>query len=383
MENFIAYNPTKLHFGKGVTGDLGKAAAELGKSALLLYGKGSVMRNGSYSSTREQLEKEGIRIAEYAGIKPNPVVEDVDAAAALGRREATDLVVAVGGGSVIDSAKIVALCVAENRPGWEVMKGKVEIRQALPLIAVLTLAATGTEMNSVGVVQNDKTREKFGYRHPLMFPRHSFLDPGYTCTVPADQTGYGIVDLIAHALEVYFGQGEASLSDRFVESIILEAMESGPPLMKNLEDYDLRARIMWAATNALNGLTSAGRANGDWACHDLGHQLSLLYDTPHAATLSLAFPAWMKHMRPRIKSRLEKLGSRLFGDPSADNTIEQLETFFSRVGCPVLLREIGLNESNREEILSLMNRNRCNSKNPENRLNKEDRAAIVDLMLTG
>jgi alcohol dehydrogenase YqhD (iron-dependent ADH family) len=383
MEDFIAYNPTQLHFGRGSVDCLGEAAGKLGKRALLVYGKGSVMRNGSYRDTVGQLKKAGIEIVEYSGIRPNPVVEEVDAAAALGKKEKVDLVVGIGGGSSIDSAKITAVCIAMDCPGWDVMTGKVDITGALPLIAVLTLAATGTEMNSIGVIQNKQTMEKFGYRHPSMFPVHSFLDPAYTCTVPADQTGYGIADLVAHVLEVYFGQGDASLSDRFVEGIILEAMEAGPPLMKNLGDYDLRARIMWAATNALNGLTSYGRANGDWASHALGHQLSLLYDTPHGASLSIVIPAWMKHMRPRIARRIEKLGTRLFGDPDPDKTIKRLEDFFRTVGCPVRLKDIGLDESNRDEIIELMNRNNSNGKNPDNLLNDEDRAAIVDLMLGG
>ncbi len=381
MENFIAYNPTRVHFGKGVVSGLGKAASDLGRKALLVYGKGSVLRNGSYRDTREQLEKKGIGIVEYSGIKPNPIVEDVDAAATLGLEKGVDLVVAVGGGSAIDSAKLIAVCIAEKCGGWDVMSGRHRVRKALPLIAVLTLAATGTEMNAVAVVQNDRTREKFGFHHPSMFPVHSFLDPGYTRTVPGNQTAYGIVDLIAHALETYFGQGKASLSDRFVESIVLDAMDFGPPLMKNLEDYELRARMMWAATSALNGITAAGRANGDWTSHSLGHQLSILYDTAHAATLSIAFPAWMKQMKPRISQRLQQLGERLFGDPSPDTTMNRLEVFFQELGCPVRLQDIGLDASNREEILELMNRNRCNGKNPENRLNDDDRASIVDYML--
>ncbi len=381
MENFVAYNPTRVHFGKGVAHTLGKAASELGRRALLVYGKGSVMRNGSYRDTLDQLEKSGLEVIEYSGIKPNPIVEDVDAAASLGMEHKVDMVVAVGGGSAIDSAKIIAVCIAGKCRGWDVMDGSHRVRTALPLIAVLTLAATGTEMNAVAVVQNDRTREKFGYHHPTMFPKHSFLDPSYTITVPPDQTAYGIVDLVLHALETYFGQGEASLSDRFVESIVLETMDFAPPLMENLEDYELRARMMWAATNALNGLTSAGRANGDWASHALGHQLSLLYDTAHAATLSIIFPAWMKHMKPRIGHRLEKLGERLFGDPSPEHTIQRIEAFFKSVGCPIRLQEIGLGPSNKKEILDLMNRNKCNGKNPENHLTDSDRAAIVELML--
>ena len=381
MENFVAYNPTSVHFGKGVVKELGITASSLGKRVLLVYGKGSVMRNGSYRDTLEQLDKAGLKVFEYGGIKPNPIIEDVDKAAALGRENNVDIVVAVGGGSAIDSAKLIAVCIAENCSGWDVQNGSHYIQKALPIIAVLTLAATGSEMNSVAVVQNNHTMEKFGYRHPLMFPTHSYLAPGYTCTVPGAQTGYGIADLMAHALEAYFGQGNASLSDRFVEAILMEAMEIGPQLMDKLEDFDLRARMMWAATNALNGLTAAGRSNGDWASHALGQQLSVLYDTAHGATLSISFPAWMKHMKPRISHRIEKLGMRIFGDPSAEMCITRLEEFFIKVGCPVRLQEIGLNESNKEEIVALMNKNQSNAKNPENYLNDADRASIVDLML--
>ena len=281
---------------------------------------------------------------------------------------------------MIDSAKVIAVCISERCPGWDVMKGVRNPRRVLPIFAVLTLAATASEMNAVAVVQNNQTLEKFGYRHDLMFPSYSFMDPDYTRSVPARHTGYGIADLIAHVLESYFGQGDASLSDRFAASVILEAMEYGPALLKNLDDFDLRARIMWAATNALNGLLSSGRSNGDFTSHALGHQLSLLYDTAHGASLSIVFPAWMKHMKPRISDRLEKLGRDLFGDPSADGTIARLESFFSEVLCPVRLQEIGIGMDKKDEIVDLMNKNECNGKNPENRLENSDREKIVDQM---
>ncbi len=380
MENFIAYNPTELHFGKDIIKELGNAAHALGKKALLVYGKGSVLRNGSYQDTRDQLDKAGINVVEYSGIKPNPLVEDVDNAVTLGLENKVDMVLAVGGGSAIDSAKLIAVCIPEQWSGWDVMKGRRDPVRALPVLAVLTLAATGTEMNSVAVVQNNQRMEKFGYRHPVMFPKHSFLDPSYTCSVPLDHTGFGIVDLVAHVLETYFGQGDASLSDRFAASIIQEAMEFGPQLMEKPEDYTLRARIMLAATTALNGLVSYGRLNGDWTSHALGHQLSLLFDTAHGASLSIVFPAWMKHMKPRIGSRLEKLGEDLFGNPSADHAIEGLESFFKRVLCPVRLKEIGIAPDQNEKILALMNKNKCNGKNPDNHLNDLDREKIVELM---
>jgi alcohol dehydrogenase YqhD (iron-dependent ADH family) len=285
MENFIANNPTTIHFGKDVVSELGKVAKETGKKALLMYGKGSVLQNGSYDQTKKQLLQNHIEIVEYNGIKPNPVVENVIEAANFGIRHKVDFIVAVGGGSVIDSAKITAIAIADRVDPWLIMKYSHKAQNALPLIAVLTLAATGTEMNPVAVLQNHKTGEKLGYGNPLIYPRHSFLDPEFTTSVPATYTAYGIVDLIAHSLESFFGKGEATLSDRFVEAIIKEAFENGPKLMENLSDYDLRAKIMWAATNALNGLTSYGRTSGDWGVHGLGHILSLLYDTPHGASL--------------------------------------------------------------------------------------------------
>jgi alcohol dehydrogenase YqhD (iron-dependent ADH family) len=380
MENFIAYNPTKVHFGKDIVRQLGETAAQLGKKALLVYGRGSVLRNGSYQDTKDQLEMAGIEVVEYSGIKPNPVVEDVDEAAVIGMEKKVDMVVAVGGGSVIDSAKIIAVCITEQCSGWDVQKGLRDPQRALPIIAVLTLAATGTEMNAVAVVQNNKTREKFGYRHTVMFPSHSFMDPAYTCSVPPDHTGYGIADLIAHVLENYFGQGDSSLSDRFAASIILEAVEYGPRLMNDLQNYDLRARIMWAATNALNGLLACGRATGDFTSHAIGHQLSLLYDTIHGASLSIAFPAWMKHMTPRIGHRLEKLGNDVFGDASAGRTIEGLESFFRQVLCPIRLMDIGIKPDQKVDIVSLMIKNKVNSKNPDHSLNDLDREQIADLM---
>jgi hypothetical protein len=228
-------------------------------------------------------------------------------------------------------------------------------------------------------LQNHKTDEKLGYGHPSMYPKHSFLDPSYTLTVPANYTAYGIVDLIAHCLEAYFGAGDASLSDRFVQSIIKEAMEFGPLLMNDLANYDLRARIMWAATNALNGLTSYGRVSGDWAVHGLGHVLSFLYDTPHGASLSIVYPAWLKKMKVRNPERIAHLGELLFNQKDTDAAIAGLENFFKGLGSPVTLNEIGKNEKNLDDILRVMNLNRVSGMNLK--LNADDRKEILRLMV--
>jgi len=379
MENFIAYNPTRLHFGKGVVNHLGEAAAKLGKKALLVYGKGSVLNNGSYDDTVRQLKDRNIEISEYNGIKPNPVVTDVDEAAMLGKNEGVDMVVAVGGGSVIDSAKIIAVCIADNVSGWDVMTARHTPVESKPLIAVLTLAATGTEMNPTAVLQNHDTAQKIGFRHEVMFPVHSFLDPTYTESVPANYTAYGIVDLVAHSLEAWFGEGSADLSDRFVVAIIREALEIGPLLMKNLTSYEYRERIMWAATNALNDTTMHGRVSGDWGVHGLGHTLSYLYDTPHGATLSIFYPAWMKRLAEKNPERIKQLGKALFGVDTAEETIRGFEDFFRKIGSPVRAGESGISEDQKDEILDMMNKNRVRGIHVG--LDENDREAIVEMAL--
>lgn len=378
MYNFIAFNPVKLHFGKNVVKELGTGAAAIGKKALLVYGSGSVLRNGSYNDTLNQLKTHGVDITEFNGIKPNPRVEDVMEAARVGREAEVDMVVAVGGGSVIDSAKIIAICIADNCDAWEVMTGKHQPSGAKPLIAVLTLAATGTEMNAVAVLQNGATMEKIGYRNELIYPVHSFLDPSYTQSVPANYTAFGVVDLVAHSLEAWFGRGEATLSDRFVVSIIKEALEFGPALMEDTGNYELRANIMWAATNALNNMTMYGRASGDWGVHALGHVLSFLYDTPHGATLSIIYPAWMRLLKERAGDRIIQLGRELFGVSTVDETIDSFETYFKSLGSPVRCQEAGINESEKEAILVLMNRNLAEGTNFK--LSDEDREKLLGYM---
>ncbi|NJO69636.1 MAG: iron-containing alcohol dehydrogenase [Bacteroidetes bacterium] len=327
MKNFVAYNPTNLYFGKDVVLNLGKVVSEYGKKVLFLYGKGSIKKNDVYTDILAQLKSVDAQIFEFDGIKSNPLVDDVDRATKIGIENNIDVIIAAGGGSVLDSAKIVAVCISNGCKGWDVMKGKVQIRGAVPLIGVLTLAATGSEMNSSSVLQNHESEEKIGFSHPLMFPKYSFLDPSYTITVPADYTAYGIVDLIAHCLENFFGDGQASLSDRFVGAIIKEAIEIGPKLMNNLTNFDYRSNIMWASTCALNGTTSHGRKSGDWGVHSIGHILSLLYDIPHGASLSIVYPAWLKYHLNIIPERIAFLGKEVYGISSANTTILKLEEF--------------------------------------------------------
>jgi alcohol dehydrogenase YqhD (iron-dependent ADH family) len=379
VENFILYNPVKLHFGRGVVNNLGDAISKYGKRVLLVYGGGSIKKNGLYGQVIQQVQKAGAEVFEYSGIRPNPVVEDVDAAAALGREKKVDVILAVGGGSVIDSAKIISITIPVNHSGWEFMKFRATPQTSVPLITVLTLAATGTEMNRFAVVQNNTTKEKLGAGWIWTYPKESFLDPSYTTSVSKEYTGYGVVDLIAHCLEAYFGEGEATLSDRFVYSIVKEAIEYGPQLMNNLENYALREKIMYAATNALNNLTAYGRKNGDWAVHSIGHTLSVLYDVPHGASLSIGYPAWMRLHKERAGERIVELGKNLFNASSVDETVAELEKLFVSLSSPIRLSDLGIDAREKgEEIVQTMISNKVGGNH--HKLREEDYGVLVRLM---
>ncbi len=378
MERFTVYNPTRLHFGEGVTDILGERTSLYGKKVLLVYGRGSVKKYGYYDRVMAQLESKGLEVTEYGGIKPNPVIEDVRRATELGRKEKVDVIVALGGGSVIDSAKIISDSIASGYDGWEIMKYKAFPTSAVPLICVLTLAATGTEMNGAAVVQNPETGEKIGYVNELNYPEESFLDPAFTVTVPRDYTAYGIVDLIAHALEAYFGEGEPAVIDLITFDIIKDAMHQGPLLLNDLQNVELRANIMLDATLALNGLTVYGKKVGDWGVHGLGHELSLLYDTPHGATLSIAYPAWLKLQKERIPKRILKLGEYLFGAQTVDETIAGFVNFFRKISSPVTFQEAGIDSDQRQVILSQMNKNKVSGMH--HTLSETDREKLVDFM---
>ncbi len=381
MENFVIYNPVKLHFGKGVVEDLGGSAALFGRKALLVCGRGSVRRNGSYDDTVKGLNESGIDFIEYTGIKSNPVIEDADRAAELARKENVDMVIAVGGGSVIDCAKVISVAIPYERPAWELVEGIAKPQSATPLLAVLTLAATGTEMNANAVIQNNNLMKKVGFKNSLMFPKHSFLDPSYTLSVPGNYTSYGIVDLAAHALEAFFGKGETTLTDRFIFDIIEEAFEYGPKLMQDLQNYELREKIMFAATCALNGMTVWGKANHDWGVHAIGHVMSVIYDIPHGASLSIAYPAWLKMFKNHIPQKISQLGKGLFNNNSPDIVIEKFESFFKNIDAPVKLSQMGidLSEKNeKEKVVDVMMKNKVSGFNYE--IKQQDYMLLLEMM---
>jgi alcohol dehydrogenase YqhD (iron-dependent ADH family) len=380
MENFTAYNPTTLHFGKNVLAGMATTLKDYGNRVLLVYGKGSVKKSGLYDQVMKYLMDAGMTVFEYGGIKSNPIIEDVDGAAAIGRQNNVDVILAVGGGSVIDSAKIISVTIPVEHTGWNFFTGKAQAVNAIPIVAVLTLAATGTEMNPFAVVSNHALGQKSAFGSPLTFPKHSFLDPQLTVSVPRNYTAYGVADLIAHCFEAWFGTGDATLSDRLVISIVKEAMEYGPRLLNDLTNYDLRAKIMFAATMALNGTTMHGRSGGDWGVHSAGHILSLLYDVPHGASLTIVYPAWMRHFSDQIPERIAELGSRLFDTPlSADESIDRIEEFFASIHCPIRLSELKIPGELQQPIFEGMVSNKVNG--AKMKFSESDYLELIELFL--
>ncbi|HOG20183.1 MAG TPA: iron-containing alcohol dehydrogenase [Salinivirgaceae bacterium] len=378
MEIFKIYNPVNVHFGKDVLDDFEQTVAQYGKTALLIYGGTSTTKYGYVDLIKNKLINHNIEVFEYNGVKPNPTVEQVVEAQQIAIEKSVECIVALGGGSVIDAAKIVSICVPEKLDPWLVMTRKQKAIRALPIISVLTLAATGSEMNCSAVIQSQNAGKKIGLTDPLIFPKHSFLNPEFTTTVSVEQTAYGVVDTIAHAIEAWFGTGMPTLTKRFVSSIITEAMYYGPLAISDPKNYDYRFNLMLAATCALNGITEICCSYGDWGVHSIGHELSLQFDIAHGASLSIVLPAWLKHHAKHLDKKISQLGTYLFNQPDTVKTIELLEKFFSSIGSPTSLPWRNITTEHKQQIINGLNKNRAGGY--VHKLTDDDRASIVSLM---
>jgi alcohol dehydrogenase YqhD (iron-dependent ADH family) len=380
MENFTSYNPTKVLFGKGVVSKLGKEAVKYGDKALILIGKGSVKKNGILQAVENQLDTMGISHTLYEGIKSNPIYQDCDKAVAQAQEFGAEMIIAVGGGSVLDSAKAIAVGFYANHSVWDFYAGKAERPgSALPIISVLTLAATGSEMNCFTVIQNDELKIKGSYGNALLYPKASFLDPEYTYSVSAAYTAYGVVDLISHCLEAYFDLSNSPLSDYMVSDIIKLAMEHGKKAVNEPQNYDARANVMWLATMALNGSLDAGKRGGDWGVHGLEHTLSALYDIPHGAGLAVVYPAWLKYHQPQIAQKLDFLAERILGiGKKGEDFIQALESFFAEIGAPTRLSQVKISTYQHTEIINNFIKTRASGQ--FFKLSEANYQSIVDLM---
>lgn len=353
MDNFTFTNPTKLIFGKGQLEELKNEVPQYGKKVLLVYGGGSIKRNGLYDSVINYLKEMDAQVFELSGVEPNPRLSTVHKGVQICKEEGIEFLLAVGGGSVIDCTKAIAAGAKYDGDAWDLVTKKAFAAEGLPFGTVLTLAATGSEMNAGSVITNWETNEKYGWGSPVTFPRFSILDPVNTFSVPRDQTIYGIVDMMSHVFEHYFHLTEnTEFQDRMCESLLLTVMETAPKLLEDLENYEHRATVLYAGTMALNGMLSMGY-RGDWASHNIEHAVSAVYDIPHGGGLAILFPNWMKHNLKVKPERFKKMAVRVFNvDPEGKTDeeaglegIEKLREFWSSIGAPSRLADYDIDDS--------------------------------------
>lgn len=345
MQNFVFELPTRVIFGKGNIGKTGREVKALGSKALMVYGSGSIKKNGIYDQVIESLKEAGVSIIELPGVKSNPVLSLVYKGIETGRKESVDVILAVGGGSVIDTAKAIAAGLKADHDAWEFFTRTRMITAALPIVTVLTIAASASETNPAAVITNDKTNQKYSARSIFIQPKVSILDPSVLFSLAPEYTAYSGVDAITHMLEGYFNNSEPAspIQDRFVESLMKTVMESTEASLARPDDYNARADMMWAASLAFNGLTTAGMGNVSFPAHMLGHSLSALYDIPHGASLSITLPAWMTYFAPRNPRKFARLAREVFGIAERDDLkaassgISRLREWFGAIGAPTSL----------------------------------------------
>jgi alcohol dehydrogenase YqhD (iron-dependent ADH family) len=356
MRNFVFHNPTKIIFGVDTTNEVGREAKNYGKRILLVIGQGSVKKIGLYDKVVKLLKEEGLEIFELEGVKPNPRVDLVRKGINMVRENNIDLLLAVGGGSVIDTAKAIAAGLTYEGDVWDLFKYRKPIKPTIPIGVVLTLAATGSEMNGNAVISNLETQEKLAISSPYIYPKFSILDPKNTASVPLNHTLYGIVDILSHVFEQYFDRvDDAILQDRFAEAIMKTVIETTPKIIENPEDLNARATILWCGTNALNGIIGVGKEQ-DWASHAIEHAISAIYDIPHGLGLAIVFPHWMKYVLDVIPHKFANFARNVWGITGDDDFelglkgIERLIDFYESIGVPTKLSKVGINDEKLEEM---------------------------------
>lgn len=357
MQNFDYQTPTRLIFGEGVISNLPEVMKPLGKKILMTYGSGSIKKIGLYDKVKELLA--GFEIYELSDIQPNPKYDpSVLDGVRICKENGIEAILAVGGGSVLDCSKAIAAGAKYDGDPWDLISYKVMAKDALPIVAILTLAATGSEYDCGGVISRTETNDKIGYMDPHLFPVCSILDPTYTFTVSKKQTAAGCADAMNHVMEQYFAEDTTLLNDGFCEAELKSLMENTKIALENPEDYRARAELMLCCTYGCNGILSLGNSPSGWPCHGMEHALSAYYDITHGEGLAILTPRWMKHIQSdRTVDRFVKYGVNVFGiDKSldkyeiADKAIEETYKFFESIGIPMHLKEVGIDESRIEEM---------------------------------
>lgn len=350
MQDFVFHNPTRVIFGSGAIREIGRQAAPLGRRALLVHGRHSIHRHGVFRTVHEALIQAGLQVFFHGGVAPNPEVRQVRQGIELARQEEIDVVVAVGGGSVMDTAKAIAAGALVRHDVWLFFKGKKSVKNALPLVCVPTIAGSGSETSSGMVLGNAANRQKIGIGNKNLFPKVAILDPALTATVPLASTTFAAVDAISHLLEFYLNRQEdfSPLQDHYSEGLMRTLMESCQALLGSPSDSCQRARLLWAGSLALNGLSSAGLGRVGFPLHMIEHSLSALYDVPHGAGLAAILPGAMALEARRSPDRYARFAGRVLGLVGADERILAARgihcfgQWLHKIGAPTCLGDLSI-----------------------------------------
>lgn len=388
MDNFSYCSPTRYLFGRGVENQTGRLTAAMKcRKVLLVSGGGSARRSGLLGRIEDSLREAGVEWVEITGIRPNPTDDRVREGIEICRKESVDGILAVGGGSVIDTAKAIAGGVPYSGDFWDFWAGKAVMETALPVGVVLTIPAAGSEGSGNSVITRLDGMQKISLRTDMALrPKFAVMNPELTFTLPPYQTASGIADMMAHIMERYFTTTEnVETTDRVAEGVLKAIIAEAPKVMAEPNNYDARANIMWAGTLAHNGICGCGRRE-DWSSHGLEHELSAVYDVTHGAGLAVVFPAWMTFMADKKPDKIAQFGRRVFDVEEADNrtaaleAVERLKTFFKSIGLPVTLPELGIENADIELLVKKFHEDKGLPFGPYYPLYPDDTRAIYNLM---
>jgi alcohol dehydrogenase YqhD (iron-dependent ADH family) len=388
MNNFRFWSPTEFIFGKNTVGNAGQLVKQYGGTkALIHYGGQSAVKSGLLAQVENSLQNAFIEYVKLGGAQPNPVDTLVYEGIDLCRKENVNFVLAVGGGSVIDSAKAIAAGTLYAGDFWNFFEGTVTINRALPVATVLTIPAAGSEGSpNMVITKTNAGKLKRGAGSPLLRPVFSIMDPVLTFTLPANQTAYGIADMMAHVMERYFTQTRGvEVTDRMCEAVLLAVIKEAPVVIREPENYEARANIMWVGTVAHNGICGVGREE-DWATHGLEHELSALYGVAHGAGLAVMFPAWMKYVYTSGVDRFVQFATRVWGIDDTGNKkevalkgIQALKNFFSSLGLPVSFAQLGAKTADIDQLIDTLKINSGGSLGNFRKLDMKDARAIYTI----
>ena len=351
MNSFIYDIPVKVYFGENQLGHLGEELSKYGSRVLLTYGGGSIKKTGLYDAVTSEIKKAGLALFELSGIEPNPRIDSVREGAQICKKEKIDVLLAVGGGSTLDATKYMAAGACVDFDPWEFFSEWAPIEKALPVLTVLTLSATGSEMDCGGVISNPETKDKIGRMEPVLLPKVSFLNPVDTYTVSPYQTACGAADMLNHIMEVYFNmEQDLYMLDCFMEGMMKTIIKYAPVAMKEPKNYEARANLMWTSSWAINGFINGGKQQ-EWSCHPMEHELSAIYDITHGLGLAILAPRWLEYcLDETTVSKYYQFGTNVFGiDVSlnpmevAKKSIEMLSDFlFGTLGLKSTFTEVGI-----------------------------------------